>query len=66
MKIQPFIKLFILVGLLLIYSKLGAQKKYYVSNPCSFYIIVIFKFFNIVYLRIIKNLKKTYSRQEYC
>ena len=32
MKIQPFIKLFFLVGLLLIYSKLSAQKKYYVSN----------------------------------
>ena len=35
MKIQPFIKLFILVGLLLIYSKLSAQKKYYVSNKSN-------------------------------
>ena len=35
MKIQTFIKLFILVGLLLIYSKLSAQKKYYVSNKSN-------------------------------
>ena len=32
MKIQPFIKLFVLVGVLLIFSNLSAQKKYYVSN----------------------------------
>ena len=31
MKIQPFIKLFILVGELLISSNLSAQKKYFVS-----------------------------------
>ena len=32
MKIKPFFKLFILVGVLLISSKLSGQKKYYVSN----------------------------------
>ena len=35
MKIQPFIKLFFLVGLILIYSKLSAQKKYYVSSKSN-------------------------------
>ena len=35
MKTQPFIKLFFLVGLLLIYSKLSAQKKYYVSSKSN-------------------------------
>ena len=35
MKIQPFIKLYILVGVLLISSNLSAQKKYYVSNKSN-------------------------------
>ena len=35
MKIQTFLKLFTLVGVLLISSNLSAQKKYYVSNESN-------------------------------